>query len=124
MLAPLVHPELARPWPARASPRSAWTGCRARCPGPSRMDALSSQANVAGYKAVLVAAEAYGRFFPLLITAAGTARPARLLVLGSRRGRAAGHRHRPAARRGGQRVRRPARDQDRGRVARAPPSSS
>jgi NAD(P) transhydrogenase subunit alpha len=38
---------------------------------------------VAGYKAVLVAAEAYGRFFPLLITAAGTARPARLLVLGA-----------------------------------------
>jgi H+-translocating NAD(P) transhydrogenase subunit alpha len=38
---------------------------------------------VAGYKAVLVAAEAYGRFFPLLITAAGTARPAKLLVLGT-----------------------------------------
>jgi H+-translocating NAD(P) transhydrogenase subunit alpha len=47
------------------------------------MDALTSQANVAGYKAVLVAAEAYGRFFPLLITAAGTARPAKLLVLGT-----------------------------------------
>ena len=47
------------------------------------MDALSSQANVAGYKAALVAAEAYGRFFPLLITAAGTARPAKLLVLGT-----------------------------------------
>jgi NAD(P) transhydrogenase subunit alpha len=47
------------------------------------MDALTSQANVAGYKATLVAAEAYGRFFPLLITAAGTARPAKLLVLGA-----------------------------------------
>ena len=47
------------------------------------MDALSSQANVAGYKAALVAAEAYGRFFPMLITAAGTARPAKLLVLGT-----------------------------------------
>jgi NAD(P) transhydrogenase subunit alpha len=47
------------------------------------MDALSSQANVAGYKAALVAADAYGRFFPLLITAAGTARPAKLLVLGT-----------------------------------------
>jgi NAD(P) transhydrogenase subunit alpha len=47
------------------------------------MDALSSQANVAGYKAALVAAEGYGRFFPLLITAAGTARPAKLLVLGT-----------------------------------------
>ena len=47
------------------------------------MDALSSQANVAGYKAALVAAAAFGRFFPLLITAAGTAPPARVLVLGT-----------------------------------------
>ena len=47
------------------------------------MDALSSQANISGYKAVLVAAAAFGRFFPLLITAAGTARPARVLVLGT-----------------------------------------
>jgi NAD(P) transhydrogenase subunit alpha len=47
------------------------------------MDALTSQANVAGYKAVLIASTAYGRFFPLLITAAGTARPAKLLVLGT-----------------------------------------
>jgi len=46
------------------------------------MDALSSQANVAGYKAVLVAAQAYGRYFPMLMTAAGTAKPARVLVLG------------------------------------------
>ena len=46
------------------------------------MDALSSQANVAGYKAVLVAAEAFGRYFPLLTTPAGTARPATVLVLG------------------------------------------
>jgi H+-translocating NAD(P) transhydrogenase subunit alpha len=47
------------------------------------MDALTSQANIAGYKAVLLAAAAYGRFFPLLITAAGTARPAKVLVLGT-----------------------------------------
>ena len=46
------------------------------------MDALSSQANVAGYRAVLVAAEALGRYFPLLTTPAGTARPANVLVLG------------------------------------------
>ena len=46
------------------------------------MDALSSQANVGGYKAVLVAAEAFGRYFPLLTTPAGTARPANVLVLG------------------------------------------
>jgi NAD(P) transhydrogenase subunit alpha len=46
------------------------------------MDALSSQANVAGYKAVLIAATAYGRYFPLLTTAAGTAKPANVLILG------------------------------------------
>jgi NAD(P) transhydrogenase subunit alpha len=47
------------------------------------MDVLTSQASVAGYKAVLVAADAFGRFFPMLITAAGTSRPARVLVLGA-----------------------------------------
>jgi NAD(P) transhydrogenase subunit alpha len=47
------------------------------------MDALTSQANVAGYKAALVAAEAYGGFFPMLMTAAGTTRPAQVLVLGA-----------------------------------------
>jgi NAD(P) transhydrogenase subunit alpha len=46
------------------------------------MDALSSQANVAGYKAVIMAAEAFGRYFPLLTTPAGTAKPANVLVLG------------------------------------------
>jgi NAD(P) transhydrogenase subunit alpha len=47
------------------------------------MDALTSQANVAGYKAALLAAEAYGGFFPMLMTAAGTTRPAQVLVLGA-----------------------------------------
>ena len=47
------------------------------------MDALTSQANVAGYKAVLVAADHFGRFFPMLITAAGTSQPANVLVLGA-----------------------------------------
>lgn len=47
------------------------------------MDALSSQATVAGYKAVLLAAERSTRFFPMLITAAGTIPPAKLLVLGA-----------------------------------------
>jgi NAD(P) transhydrogenase subunit alpha len=46
------------------------------------MDALSSQANVAGYKAVLLAAEHSTRFFPMLTTAAGTVKPATALVLG------------------------------------------
>ena len=47
------------------------------------MDALTSQSNVAGYKAALVAAGAYGGFFPMLTTAAGTSRPATVLVLGA-----------------------------------------
>jgi H+-translocating NAD(P) transhydrogenase subunit alpha len=46
------------------------------------MDALSSQANVGGYKAVVMAANAFGRYFPLLTTAAGTAKPANVLILG------------------------------------------
>jgi NAD(P) transhydrogenase subunit alpha len=47
------------------------------------MDVLSSQANIAGYKAVLLAADAYGRFMPMLMTAAGTVKAARVLVLGA-----------------------------------------
>jgi H+-translocating NAD(P) transhydrogenase subunit alpha len=52
-------------------------------PRAQSMDALTSQANLAGYKAAVLAADTFGRFFPLLITAAGTARPARVLVLGT-----------------------------------------
>jgi NAD(P) transhydrogenase subunit alpha len=47
------------------------------------MDVLSSQAAVAGYKAALMAAERSGRFFPMLTTAAGTIRPAKVLVIGA-----------------------------------------
>jgi NAD(P) transhydrogenase subunit alpha len=47
------------------------------------MDALSSQATVSGYKAVLIAADRLPRFFPMLTTAAGTIAPARVLVLGA-----------------------------------------
>ncbi len=47
------------------------------------MDALSSQSSLAGYKAVLMAANRLGKFFPMLITAAGTIPPARVLVLGA-----------------------------------------
>src|SRR5437867_6919825 len=46
------------------------------------MDVLSSQANIAGYKAVIIAANVYGRFMPMLMTAAGTVKAARVLVLG------------------------------------------
>lgn len=47
------------------------------------MDVLSSQANIAGYKAVLMAANAYQKFFPMLMTAAGTVKAARVLILGA-----------------------------------------
>lgn len=48
-----------------------------------KMDALSSQANIAGYKAVLIAAESLAKFFPMLMTAAGTVFAARTLVMGA-----------------------------------------
>jgi len=46
------------------------------------MDVLSSQANIAGYKAVMMAANTYGRFMPMLMTAAGTVKAARVLIMG------------------------------------------
>ena len=48
-----------------------------------KMDALSSQANIAGYKPVLVAAGSIGKYMPLLMTAAGTIRPSKILVFRS-----------------------------------------
>jgi NAD(P) transhydrogenase subunit alpha len=47
------------------------------------MDVLSSQANIAGYKAVMIAANEYQRFMPMLMTAAGTVKAARMLILGA-----------------------------------------
>ncbi|TCT21372.1 Re/Si-specific NAD(P)(+) transhydrogenase subunit alpha [Thiobaca trueperi] len=57
-----------------------------RMPRTSRaqsMDALSSQGNLAGYRATLEAAARYGRFFPMMMTSAGAAKPARVVVLGA-----------------------------------------
>ena len=83
MLSPLTNPELARDLAAQGVTAVSLDGLPRTLSRAQPMDALSSQANVAGYKAVLVAANAYGRFFPMLMTAAGTARPAKLLVLGA-----------------------------------------
>ena len=47
------------------------------------MDVLSSQANIAGYKAVLLAANTYSRYFPMFMTAAGTIAPAKVMILGA-----------------------------------------
>jgi NAD(P) transhydrogenase subunit alpha len=83
MLAPLAVPELAADLAARGVTAISLDGLPRTLSRAQPMDALTSQSNVAGYKAVLVAAGDYGRFFPLLITAAGTARPAKVLVLGT-----------------------------------------
>jgi NAD(P) transhydrogenase subunit alpha len=83
MLAPLIDPQLAKALAERGVTAISLDGLPRTLSRAQGMDALSSQANVAGYKAALMAADTYGRFFPLLITAAGTARPAKLLVLGT-----------------------------------------
>src|ERR1700723_3887754 len=83
MLSPLVTPQLARQLADKGVTAVSLDLLPRTLSRAQAMDALSSQANVAGYKAALVAAEAYGRFFPLLITAAGTARATKLLVLGT-----------------------------------------
>jgi H+-translocating NAD(P) transhydrogenase subunit alpha len=83
MLAPLTDPDLAAALAARGVTAISLDRMPRTLTRTQPMDALSSQANVAGYKAALVAASAFGRFFPMLITAAGTARPAKVLVLGT-----------------------------------------
>ena len=83
MLSPLIEPALAATLAGKGVTAVSLDGLPRTLTRTQVMDALSSQANVAGYKAALLAATAYGRFFPLLITAAGTARPAKLLVLGT-----------------------------------------
>ena len=83
MLAPLSDPALAAELAAQGVTVVSLDGLPRTLSRAQPMDALTSQSNVAGYKAVLVAAAEFGRYFPLLITAAGTAPPAKLLVLGT-----------------------------------------
>jgi len=83
MLNPLADPALAAQLAARGVTVISLDGLPRTLPKAQAMDVLTSQANVAGYKAAIVAASVFGRFFPLLITAAGTARPAKVLVLGT-----------------------------------------
>jgi len=83
MLAPLTDPALVDQL-ARAGVTAISLDLIPRTlPRAQPMDALTSQSNIAGYKAALLGATTFGRFFPLLITAAGTARPAKVLVLGT-----------------------------------------
>ncbi len=81
-LQPLVEPLLAGALAQRGVTAISMDAIPRTLSRAQSMDALSSQANVGGYKAVLVAANAYGRYFPLLTTAAGTAKPANVLILG------------------------------------------
>ena len=83
MLRPLVQPDLVRQLAGAGVTAISLDGLPRTVSRAQYMDALTSQANVAGYKAVLVAADNFGRFFPMLITAAGTSRPASVLVLGA-----------------------------------------
>ena len=81
-LTPLIDPALARDLAAKGVIAISLDAIPRTLSRAQSMDALSSQANVGGYKAVLIAANAYGRYFPLLTTAAGTAKPANVLILG------------------------------------------
>jgi NAD(P) transhydrogenase subunit alpha len=80
-LAPLTSPQTIR---ALADAHATALAMEAipRISRAQSMDALSSQSNVAGYRAALLGAEELGRFFPMLMTAAGTIPPAKVLVLG------------------------------------------
>ena len=82
LLTPLIDPQTAQALAARGAIAISLDALPRTLSSAQSMDALSSQANVAGYKAVLVAADAFGRYFPLLTTAAGTAKPANVLILG------------------------------------------
>jgi H+-translocating NAD(P) transhydrogenase subunit alpha len=82
MLRPLSSPEYVRAL-AAAGVRGLSMELVPRITRAQKMDALSSQATVAGYRAVLIAAGRHGKFFPMLMTAAGTVPPARVLVLGA-----------------------------------------
>ena len=81
-LSPLIDPKTARELAKRGVTAISLDAIPRTLSRAQSMDALSSQANVGGYKAVLIAANAFGRYFPLLTTAAGTAKPANVLILG------------------------------------------
>ncbi len=81
-LQPLTNPDLVRALVAKGITAFAMEAVP-RVTRAQPMDALSSQANIGGYKAVLIAAAALPKYLPMLTTAAGTIAPARVLVLGA-----------------------------------------
>ena len=83
LLQPLLDPGLARALAEAGVIAVSLDGLPRTLSRAQSMDALTSQANVAGYKAAVLAADLYGGYFPMLMTAAGTVRPASVLVLGA-----------------------------------------
>jgi NAD(P) transhydrogenase subunit alpha len=81
-LAPLTEPDTVRAL-AQSGATAFALEAVPRISRAQSMDALSSQSNVGGYRAALLGAQLLGRFFPMLMTAAGTVRPAKVLVLGA-----------------------------------------
>lgn len=79
---PLFNKELVEDW-ARKDITTFSLDMLPRTTRAQSMDVLSSQANIAGYKAIVLAAEKYSRYFPMLMTAAGSIPPAKVLILGA-----------------------------------------
>ena len=79
---PLHNPALMRDWAIKGITTFS-LDMLPRTTRAQTMDVLSSQANIAGYKAVLMAANIYPRYFPMFMTAAGTIPPAKVLILGA-----------------------------------------
>ena len=79
---PLTQPDLMEQWAAKGLSVFSMD-MLPRTTRAQSMDVLSSQANIAGYKAVLLAATKYGRYFPMFMTAAGSIAPAKVLILGA-----------------------------------------
>ena len=79
---PLYHPVLVQQW-AENEATVFSLDMLPRTTRAQSMDVLSSQANIAGYKAVVLAASTYSRYFPMFMTAAGSISPAKVLILGA-----------------------------------------
>jgi H+-translocating NAD(P) transhydrogenase subunit alpha len=79
---PLFSPQLIRDWAAKNLTVMSMD-MLPRTTRAQSMDVLSSQANIAGYKAVLLAANLFPRYFPMFMTAAGSIAPAKMLILGA-----------------------------------------
>ncbi len=79
---PLANPERAQQWAGHGLTAFS-LDLLPRTTRAQAMDVLSSQANIVGYKAVLLAATTYGRYFPMFMTAAGSIPPAKVLILGA-----------------------------------------